>query len=116
MDLRLFGVLKRVQHRSRLRKVRLAENLSVGRHHGLWKNRLWNWALRCFPPTAVTTSGFTTFATFLEAAGQGRLPYASLEVMVHPGHPNFSKESSLLKEPWRQTLSFAVQLISYCDL
>ena len=116
MDWRLFGVLKRLQYRTGLRKVRLAENLSVGLHQFLWKNRLWNWALRCFPPTAITTSGFTTFATFLKAVGQGRLPYASLEVMVHPGHPNFSKETSLLKEPWRQTLSLPVELISYCDL
>jgi len=116
MDLRLLGVLKRLQYRTGLRKVRLAENLSLGHHQGLWKNRLWNWVLRCFPPTAITTSGFTSFATFLEASGQGQLPFASLEVMVHPGHPNFSKETSLLKEPWRQTLDLPVELISYCDL
>jgi len=116
LDLRLFGVLKRVQFQTGLRKVRLAENISVGHPQGWRKNRLWNWALRYFPPIAITTSGFTTFATFLEAARQERLPYASLEVMVHPGHPNFSKEISLLKEPWRQTLSLPLQLISYCDL
>jgi hypothetical protein len=115
-DSRLFLVLKRLQYRFRLRKVRLAENLVVGRHQLFLKNRLWNWALRCCPPGAVTTAGFAQFAIFLQEGRHGRLPYPSLEVMVHPGHPQFPGEIQLLKEPWRETLSFPVELISYNDL
>jgi predicted glycoside hydrolase/deacetylase ChbG (UPF0249 family) len=115
-DSRLFWLLKRLQYRFRLRKIRLAENLVVGHHRLFLKNRLWNWALCSCPPAAITTAGFTQFATFLNKARQSRLPYPSLEVMVHPGHPQFSWETRLLEEPWRETLSFPVELISYNDL
>ncbi len=115
-DIRLFWVLKRLQYRFRLRKIRLAENLVVGHHPLFLKNRLWNWALCSCPPAAITTAGFAQFATFLNEGRHRRLPYPSLEVMVHPGHPQFSWETRLLTKPWRDTLSFPVQLISYNDL
>ena len=116
IDLRLFGVLKRLQYRLKLRKIRLAENLSTSQSGSFLKNRVWNWALRYTPPAAITTGGFTSLATFLEVGRQGRLPYSSLEVMVHPGHPHFAEESRWLKELWRETLPFPVKLISYRDL
>ena len=115
-DIRLFGVLKRLQYRLKLRKIRLAENPTFGRSGYFLKNRMLNWALRCVPPEALTTAGFTSFATFLEAGRQTQLPFVSLEVMVHPGHPHFAEESRWLKAPWRQNLPFPVELISYCDL
>lgn len=115
-DIRLFGVLKGLQHRLGLRKIRLAENLSTGRSGCFIKNRMWNWALRYCPPAAITTAGFTSLATFLEAVRQGRLPHSSLEVMVHPGAPHFARENRCLREPWRETLAFPVELISYGEL
>lgn len=115
-DIRLFGVLKGLQHRFRLRKIRLAENVSTGQSGYFLKNRLWNRALRCCPPAARTTAGFTSFSIILKTGRKGRLPYSSLEVMVHPGHPRFAEESRWLWEPWRETLAFPVELISYCDL
>ena len=115
-DLRLFGVLKRLQHITMLHKVRLAENIKIGQARFFLKNRLWNWALRLYPPPATTTTSFTQFATFLEAGRQGQRPYPSLEVMVHPGHPNFFNETKLLQGTWRESLAFPVELISYCDL
>jgi chitin disaccharide deacetylase len=115
-DIRLFGVLKRLQYRLRLRKIRLAENLRTSQSGYFLKNKVWNWAVRYCPPAAVTTAGFASFSTFLETARQGRLPYSSLEVMVHPGHPRFSEESGWLKEAWREVLAFPVELISYGDL
>lgn len=115
-DPRLLGVLKCLQYRLKIRKIRLAENLSAAQTGSFLKNRVWNWALRHCPPLAITTAGFTSFATFLEAARHGPLSYPTLEVMVHPGHPHFSEESRRLKEPWRETLVFPVELISYADL
>ncbi len=112
---RLFWVLKRLQREFGLRKVRIRENIGTlaGKLH--LRARWWNLALRLIYRTR-TTSGFTDFSTFLQAAPilKGRDP--SLEVMVHPGHPGYVQETAALLGSWREGLPFPVHLISYHEL
>lgn len=115
-DPRLLLVVKALQRHTGLRKMRLPETLAAGSGKSYLKNRLWSLVLRHCPPRTITPQAFASFAAFLERGQQGPLPYSTLEVMVHPGHPAFSRETSLLWGSWRETLPFPVKLISYRDL
>jgi predicted glycoside hydrolase/deacetylase ChbG (UPF0249 family) len=113
---RLFVVLKRLQGLTGIRRVRLAANLAAGPRPRFRRNRLWNLALRHWPPATLTTDGFMEFGDFLQRV-QNNLPvYPVMELMVHPGHPGFAAEFARLTGPWRQTLPFPVQLLSYPEL
>jgi hypothetical protein len=63
-----------------------------------------------------TTSGFTDFSTFLQAAPSLAGRYPTLEVMVHPGHPRYASETSTLLSSWRGHLPFPLKLISYQEV
>lgn len=115
-DPRLFFVVKRLQRLTGLRKMRVPDTLAPGPGLELIKNRLWVWMLRLWPPRTQSPQAFTSFAAFLKRARKGPLPYHTLEVMVHPGHPRFAEETALLEGPWRESLPFPVQLISYREL
>jgi predicted glycoside hydrolase/deacetylase ChbG (UPF0249 family) len=117
---RFFGVLKRLQTRFRIRKVRISKNIhaphSVLRSPILrYQKVLWNFALRSFYRTK-TTAGFTDFLTFVEVVRHHGFPYPSLEIMVHPGNPNYAEETALLLSWEPQELPFPVRLISYHEL
>ncbi len=114
-DPRLFLVLKRLQRAFGIRKVRIAPNISLNPRIAYRRNRLWNLALRYFYAT-TTTSGFTDLATFLKAPELIRRQHRSVELMVHPGHPEFAAETLALQTPWTEALPFAVRLISYREL
>ena len=114
-DPRLFLILKRLQWRFGLRKVRLAANLHVETQPFSLRNCLWNKALRVFYTTR-TVDGFTEFATFLKIPPDHLLAYNTLELMVHPGHQDFITETTALKTAWSDTLPFPVHLINYYDL
>ena len=119
----LFQVLKRVQREFGIRKVRTSWNVysasSPPSSALLLKKQLWNLALRYYYPT-VTTSAFTSFAVFYELAKHQRrsefIQYDSMELMVHPGHPDFEEETQLLKSDWQREFGIQAQLISYWDL
>ena len=112
---RLFWVLKRLQHKFGLRKVRLKENIgsSSGKLH--LRAGWWNLALRLIYRTR-TTSGFTDFSTFLQVSPSLGGRYPTMEVMVHPGHPHFAGETAALLTSWRERLPFPVNLINYNEL
>jgi chitin disaccharide deacetylase len=116
---KLFSVLKRVQRRFGIRKVRLTRNIyALGsrlRSGVLPAKGAWNLALRNYYSTQ-TTDGFTDFATF-HSRLEADLPWrGTVEVMCHPGNPLFEAESKLLGSDWQKTLSSRAQLISYNGL
>ena len=117
---RLFGVLKRVQKKFGIRKVRLRRNLpgprpTLRNRLHFAKNLPWNFALRHFYPTQ-TVDGFAAFALFHDRLQAGLGFAGSLELMCHPGRDRFAAETALLRGPWRNQLRDEVKLISYNDL
>jgi predicted glycoside hydrolase/deacetylase ChbG (UPF0249 family) len=113
----LFPVLKYVQGRCGIRKVRTARNvyktdLSASK---LLAKRVFHFSLRHFYATR-TTHVFMDFATFHERAVVGRQTWPSAEVMVHPGSPADSAESQLLRSDWQKRGNSSIQLISYAAL
>lgn len=111
----LFFILKRLQRAFGIRKVRIAPNISLDPKITYRQNRLWNLALRHLYAT-VTTSGFTDFATFLQAPGEIKRRHPTVELMVHPGDPRYASETDALQTPWLAGLPFAVRLINYWEL
>jgi predicted glycoside hydrolase/deacetylase ChbG (UPF0249 family) len=114
-DGRLFGVLKCLQRNFGIRKVRIRETFASSPGQFFLRARCWNIALKLVYPTC-TTSGFTDFSTFLQAAPSLAARYPTLEVMVHPGHPRYAPETSTLLSSWRERLPFPVELISYHEV
>ena len=118
----LFPCLKLIQKKYNINKVRVAKNIHSSNypirskilHH---KKKLYNYALRKIYPT-ITTSGFTEFASFLDVAKTEKPHHTSIELMVHPGHPDplFVEEVSLLQSSWVDELPFKVKLINYHEL
>ena len=115
----IFRVLKRVQKRFQIRRVRLSRNI-----YGLSEKvspllriqkTAYNFLLRHYYRTQ-TTQGFTDFQTFYEAVISGRLDFHSVEAMTHPGSKIYADESGILQTPWRENLGIPVRLISYHDI
>lgn len=111
----LFWILKQLQREFGIRKVRIKENIPAVPGRRFIRARLWNLALRLVYPTR-TTAGFTDFSTFMQVAPTLAGRYATMEVMVHPGRPDYAGESGILWSSWRGELPFPVQLISYHEL
>ncbi len=115
----IFRVLKAVQKRFGIRKVRLTLNLyplprSVPASRRLLKS-LWNVAMRhCY--RTVTTDAFTSLKTFVERGSTIPRSYRSVELMVHPGWPSYEPETRLLHTDWWRELPFEVSFISYAEL
>jgi predicted glycoside hydrolase/deacetylase ChbG (UPF0249 family) len=115
----IFPVLKALQKRYRVRKVRLAKNL-YGANQPCpaslrWKKRVYNAALRRVYSTD-TTDVFTELVTFAELCRE-RVPlYRSAEVMVHPGAAYAAGETGLLRSNWLATLPGGGELINYRQL
>jgi chitin disaccharide deacetylase len=115
----LFPVLKYVQARCGIRRVRTARNvyragLTVPRAKQLAKEAF-RLSLKHLYLTR-TTHAFMDFLTFHERAVVRRQNWPSVEVMVHPGSPADPEEDRLLRSDWPQRLRGAIQLISYTDL
>jgi predicted glycoside hydrolase/deacetylase ChbG (UPF0249 family) len=115
----LFPVLKRVQRCFDIRRVRMTRNIYSPRScpsaKVLLEKRLWSCALRCYYRT-VTTSGFGSLNDFCDLAKLKQIRYESVEVMVHPGHPQYQHETKLLHSDWWRELPFMIELINYHDL
>lgn len=115
----LFPVLKRVQQYFSIRKVRITRNI-YGRSSSpsrvvLLKKYLWTCALRSYYRT-VTTSGFGSLAAFFDVAKGQSITHESVEIMVHPGHPQYQDETQLLHSEWQREIPFEIAMISYHDL
>lgn len=115
----LFMVLKRVQQRFGIRKVRLARNLfGVGervRPGFATATAAWNLALRTLYRTR-TADAFTTFRTFHERARSDLSWQGTLELMCHPGAEMFEAETHLLASDWRETLADGADIVSYHEV
>jgi predicted glycoside hydrolase/deacetylase ChbG (UPF0249 family) len=115
-----FAVLKRVQRKFGIRKVRIRRNVgsvstSIRAPLHLARQSAWNFALRYYFRTR-TTAEFMGFSGFHERLlAEGGWP-ATIEVMCHPGHEKYTAESELLCGAWRERLRQDAQLISYNEL
>jgi predicted glycoside hydrolase/deacetylase ChbG (UPF0249 family) len=116
----LLPVLKRLQRRFNIRKVRISMNIysrqTPARSPWLPAGKaIWNFALRHFPAT-TTTEGFSSLQVFCEAWRESPRQFGSVELMVHPGAAHFEAETKLLDSPWWEELSLSSQFISYHEL
>ncbi|MGA7652746.1 MAG: ChbG/HpnK family deacetylase, partial [Terracidiphilus sp.] len=105
---RLFPVVKRIQKKYGIRKVRQSRTLyDCGKEPPAQlrvAKRIWNFALRHYVPT-TTTKGFTSFETFHRLAAAGYHLPDTLELMCHPGGELFAHETALLRTSWKQELA-----------
>jgi len=113
----LLPVLKRLQLKFKLRKVRITRNIfKPGARKSkllMLKKAAYNTLLRHLVGTR-TTQGFTSFSDFCEAAGAGRMPYETVEAMTHPGvNPD---ETALLTSGRLESLPLDIQIVSYHQL
>jgi len=115
----LFPVLKPVQRRYGIRKVRLAKNLYSTSQPCpavlFLKKRLYNTALQRVYRTH-TTAVFTELLTFADISRAERPPHPTVELMVHPGASYAKGEIQLLESDWFNGLGADVQLITYAQL
>jgi chitin disaccharide deacetylase len=115
----LFGVLKQVQRRYGIRRIRLAKNFYSAeepcRPDLLVKKRAYNWALRSLYATH-TTDAFTEFLTYCHADDLRKRSIDRIELMVHPGAPYAAEETAILASDWLARADRSLQLISYAEL
>ena len=116
---RIFPILKRVQRKYGIRRVRLSRNIyGPGESTPVslrLKKTAYNFLLKHFFPTK-TTQGFTDFKTFHQCAISGTLNHRFIELMVHPGYEPYAQETELLSEDWQEACPLPVRLVSYSDL
>lgn len=62
---------------------------------------------------AKMTDDFAGLDEFMRDPGRWGVSAASIEVMVHPGHPGYAAESLLLERSWWHEASRPVELVSY---
>jgi predicted glycoside hydrolase/deacetylase ChbG (UPF0249 family) len=114
-----FPVLKEVQRRFHIRRVRLAKNFYSSDRPCpadlLWKKRAYNWALRSMYETH-TTDAFTEFLTYYHAEATRKRSIGRIELMVHPGASYAAEETAILESDWTARTGLPVQLISYAEL
>lgn len=115
----IFPVLKLVQRRYGIRKVRISQNIYTSRDipskRLLLQKRLFNYMLRkCY--TTVTTAGFTDLMTFIQAAKFSCFSFETVEVILHPGTSTYQKEAKLCYSSWPEQVPFRVELISFREL
>lgn len=115
----LLPVLKAVQRRFGIKKVRLSKNIYRGSDPCSLLKRsekwLYNFAVRTVYATR-TTGGFTDLQTFCEVARQGRLKHSVVEIMVHPASKGNEEEDRLLNSNWEESLPIRIIKIPYTRL
>lgn len=116
---RLFPVLKKVQRRFQIRKVRISRNIyashEIVSRKLLLKKALFNLLLRRYYKTR-TTQGFTDFKAFVEYGTTKNMTHGCVEAMVHLGADGYEDESELLETPWQDSLGSQITTIGYHDL
>ena len=114
-----FPVLKAVQRRYRIRKVRLTKNFyspdQPCRTDLLLKKRAYNRALQLIY-TTHTTDAFSEFLTYHQADPVQKRSVGQIELMVHPGAASAAHETAVLESDWVAESGLAAELISYADL
>jgi len=115
----LFPTLKALQRRFGMRRVRLTRNIHPPDEPPPWSQcvskEFWNLGLRYWYRTK-TTEGCTSLKVFLRSATPSTPRMRSVELMVHPGHPDYEEETRLLSGEWWKALPFEIQTISYHEL
>jgi predicted glycoside hydrolase/deacetylase ChbG (UPF0249 family) len=115
----LFFVLKAVQQRFNIRKVRITRNIFDGGEKVpgslLARKRVWNFMLRNYYPTA-TTDHFTSLSAFWNNVRGGRVFDGVVEVMVHPGHPKYVEETKLAQSDWGSHAGLRCSLVTYREI
>lgn len=94
----VFPVVKAVQHRYGIGKIRISKNIYVPctvSRALLWKKAAYNWTLR-HVYNCATTEGFSEFASFHTVGTRVILPHRSIEAMVHPGAAANTDETALV--------------------
>ena len=116
---RLFPILKRVQKKFQIRRVRISRNIYAGHENVsrslLLKKTLFNILLKYYYRTK-TTQGFTDLKAFIEKAESKQIKHKSVEVMVHLGSDSYVDDTEVLVSPWQASLGFQARLISYGDI
>ena len=114
-----FPVLKEVQRRYGIRRVRLAKNFYSSDQpcplYLSWKKRAYNRALKSLYATQ-TTDAFSEFLTFYHAETARQRSVGRMELMVHPGAPYAREEAAILETDWAARIGVPLQLISYAEL
>lgn len=115
----VFPVVKAIQRRYGIRRVRLAKNFYSPDQPcpaGLaLKKRAYNWALRSMYATR-TTDAFTEFLTYYTADPTRKRTPGRIELMVHPGASYAAEETELLDTDWIARTERPLRLISYAQL
>lgn len=116
---KLFPVLKALQRRFAIRKVRSTINLLPPGQSATGLRKLkktaFRLALRHFYATA-SPDGLGDFRDFYPALKAGRrFRFSKMELMVHPGTtaPLYQNEIALLRSPWRELLPPDTRMGSY---
>ena len=141
---KMFPILKRVQKKYQIRKVRISRNIyadglmsklgltafALGIDPGLGdqdvskslrvKKSIYNLGLRHYYRTK-TCDGFSGFRLFYEYAksrpGTQPMKQQTFEVNVHPTNPYYhAEETEILMGSWIDDLGFPIRLISYHEL
>ena len=114
-----FPVLKEVQRRYQIRRVRLSKNFyspdQACPADLVWQKRAYNWALKSVYSTG-TTDAFTEFLTYHRADAARQRSIRLIELMVHPGAPYAAEETAILESDWTARTAAPVRLISYAQL
>jgi predicted glycoside hydrolase/deacetylase ChbG (UPF0249 family) len=115
----LFPVLKEIQRRYQIRRVRLAKNFYSAdqpcRIDLVQKKRAYNWALRSVYATH-TTDAFTEFLTYYRAETARKRSIRRVELMVHPGARYAAEETAVLEGDWLAVTDPPMRLVSYAEL
>jgi predicted glycoside hydrolase/deacetylase ChbG (UPF0249 family) len=116
----LFPVLKQVQRKFGIRKVRLSLNVYYHPEHKpslalLTKKKIFNAALRRYYRTS-TTEKFTNLRWYKLISDREKIATRSIELMTHPGDPVFAEETAILTSDWFADFAHSCRVISYDDL
>jgi len=112
----LFPVLKTVQRKYGIRKVRISRNIfspSVTVSPAkCWQKDLYNFLLRKLYWTTTVTS-FTDLVTFANAVCTRGVSPSSVELVVHPGSQTETQENEILEVIAEEGLPWSGNLINY---
>jgi predicted glycoside hydrolase/deacetylase ChbG (UPF0249 family) len=113
----ILPLIKVVQHRYGIRKIRLTKNIYTDQEpcsRSLRaKKSVYN---RVLQAGSETTEGFSEFVSFCSVARSRQIGERTVELMVHPGASNSEEETALLQSSWQDALPFSVRLINYNEL
>jgi chitin disaccharide deacetylase len=115
----LLPVIKALQSRYRIRKVRISKNIYTGAQPVspvlARMKTAYNWALRHYFATR-TTDGFTELLSYHAESSRREIRCRSVELMVHPGASYSTEEVAVLQSDWLAASGLDTRLISYAEL